>query len=172
MMTSRVTIFVGVMVLAAAQPSAVVAQEIYRWVDEQGVVHFSDTAPAGASGEVGTLTLDDSAPTHYDPEQDIYNIEATEQRMQALRDEMAAQRDARRERAAAQPPVVVQYPEQTHFGYANDYLYGYPRPPGGHPGKPPNRPRPEPPAPEDDTSTWRPPGQSAKRDGSPPQFRQ
>jgi hypothetical protein len=167
MMTSRVTIFVGVAVLAAAQPAP--AQEIYRWVDEQGVVHFSDTAPGGASGEISTLTLDGSPPAAYDPEQDIYNLAATGQRMQALRDEMAAQRDARRERAAAQPPVVVQYPEQQHSGYANGYLYGYPRPPGGHPGRPPFRPPHGPPPgtqpPVDETSTWRPPGR-------PSQFRQ
>jgi hypothetical protein len=150
-----------------AWPLALPAQQIYRWVDEQGVVHFSDTAPPGDSGEVSTLTLENTQPANYDPEQDIYNLEATEQRMQALRDELAAEREARRERAAAQPPVVAPYPEQPHYGYADDYLYGYPplypRPPGERPGRPPGGPphRPPPGAepPADDTSTWRPPGQ-------------
>jgi hypothetical protein len=160
----RAAILLVSVALAALQPAA--AQEIYRWVDEQGVVHFSDTAPAAASGEVSTLTLEDTTPANYDPEQDIYNLAATGQRMQSLREEMAAEREARRERAAAQPPAIVQYPEPQHYGYPYDYLYGYPplrpRPPGGPPGKPPDGLPPRPP-PADDTSTWRPPGQSDNR---------
>jgi hypothetical protein len=170
----RAAILIVSVALTALQSAA--AQEIYRWVDEQGVVHFSDTAPAAESGDVSTVTLDDTRPANYDPEQDIYNLEATEQRMQALRDELAAEREARRERAAAQPPVVVQYPEQQHYGYPYDYPYGYPRPPGGYPGKPPFRPPHRPPPgtepPADDTSTWRPPGQSGDRGGRRAQFRQ
>ena len=168
-MRAMILTAIGVALSAWTVPSP--AQEIYRWVDDQGVVHFSDTAPAAASGEVSTLTLQDTTPANYDPEQDIYNLEATAQRMQALRDELAAEREARRERAATQPPVVAQYPEQPHYGYADDYLYGYPplypRPPGGHPGRPPGGPphRPPPGAepPVDDTSTWRPPGQPGDR---------
>jgi Domain of unknown function (DUF4124) len=158
----RVSILFACAALFALRPAPATAQEIYRWVDEQGVVHFSDTAPVGESAEVSTLTLEDTRPANYDREEDVFNLEATEQRMQALRDELAAERAARRERAAARPPPVVQYPEQQHFGYSDDYLYGYPplypRPPGGRPGRPGNRPRPEPPPSDDDTSTWRPPG--------------
>lgn len=172
----RVAILFASAALFALRPAPVSAQQIYRWVDGQGVVHFSDTAPVGESGEVSTLTLENTRPASYDPEQDLYNLEATEQRMQALRDELAAEREARRERAAAQPPAVVPYPERQHYGYPYDYPYGYPplgpRPPGGHPGRPPNRPPPEPPASGDDTSTWRPPGQSGDRGVRPSQFRQ
>lgn len=145
------------------------AQQVYRWVDEQGVVHFSDTAPVGESGEVSTLTIPDSRPAGYDPQQDVFNIEATRERTQALREELQGQREARRERNAAQP-VVVQQPEQRNYGFPWDYPYGYPplrpRPPIGPGGKPPWRPpeRPRSEPPEDDTATWRPPGQPSRRD--------
>jgi hypothetical protein len=168
----RLSTLAGCVALLVLQSAPLAAQEIYRWVDENGVVNFSDRAPPAATANASSLTLQDSQPDNYDPEQDIYNLEATAQRMQALRDELAAEREARRARPTAQPPVVVQYPEQRHYGYPYDYPYGYPRPPGGQPGKPPNRPRPEPPAPEDDTATWRPPGQSGDRGGRPAQFRQ
>ena len=32
-------------------PLAAAAQGLYKWVDEKGVVHYSDTPPAGKSGE-------------------------------------------------------------------------------------------------------------------------
>jgi hypothetical protein len=109
----RASVLFACAALFALRLAPATAQEIYRWVDEQGVVHFSDIAPAGESAEVSTLTLEDTRPANYDPEQDIYNLEATEQRMHALRDELAAEREARRERAAAQTPAVVQYPSNS-----------------------------------------------------------
>jgi hypothetical protein len=50
----RAAILIVSVALTALQSAA--AQEIYRWVDEQGVVHFSDTAPV-AEGDVSTVTL-------------------------------------------------------------------------------------------------------------------
>jgi hypothetical protein len=165
----RVSILLACAALTIPAPAAA-AQEVYRWIDENGIVNFSDKAPPAAAANVSTLELEDTRSADYDPEQDLYNLEATAERMQALRDELAAEREARRERQAAQPPVVVQYQEPQHYGYPYDYPYGYPplypRPPGGRPGRPPDgppqRPPHEPPS-DDDTSTWRPPGQSANR---------
>jgi hypothetical protein len=48
-----------ILTLAAAGSNA--QQTVYKWVDEDGVVHFSDTAPAGAA-EVETKTLAASPP--------------------------------------------------------------------------------------------------------------
>jgi hypothetical protein len=136
---------------------AAAAQEVYRWVDEDGVVNFSDTAPASAESgaEVNTLTLQDTTPMNYDPEQDIYNVAAQAERMQALRAEMEKEREARLEQQQSAP----QQPASTSSSAVNyGYPYGYPaygRPPL-RPGRPPARP-PERPVPEPyDTSTLRP----------------
>ena len=147
-------------------PGAAEAQEVYRWVDENGVVNFSDRAPPAAeAADVGTLTLEDSRPAGYDPEQDVFNIEATAERTQARREALQQEREALRERQAAQP-VVVQYPEQSNHGYSWGYPYGYPplRPGGKPPFRPPHRPPPQPEPPADDTATLRPPGQPSRRD--------
>jgi hypothetical protein len=153
MTLSRKIIF---MALGGFMLNGVEAQEVYRWVDENGVVNFSDKAPvvATANAVVNTLTLQDSTPTDYDPEEDIYNVAAQAERMQALRDEMAKDREARREQQNSAPrQAVTPYQKGVNYGYP----YGYPVYP-----RPPLRPpaRPEPPAPEPyDTSTLVPPGQ-------------
>jgi hypothetical protein len=140
------------------------AQEVYRWVDEDGVVNFSDTVPGAAAGDVDTLQLEDTGPRDYDPEEDLYNVAEQAERMQTLRQEMAEAREARRERrqeTTRQP--AVQYPQGVRYGYP----YGYPaygRPPHRPPGKPPiggRPPRPEP----YETSTLRPPEQARNPDG-------
>jgi hypothetical protein len=135
------------------------AQEVYRWVDENGVVNFSDTMPqaadASASANVNTVTLEDTTPKDYDPEADIYNVTAQAERMQALRDQMEKDREARREqqsRAPQQP--AVQYERGVSYGYPYSFP-AYGRPPYRPPAKPPSRPVPEP----YETSTLRPPGQ-------------
>ena len=156
-------------VLAASSgfpPAAAEAQEVYRWVDENGVVNFSDRAPPDAAeAGVSTLTLEDSRPAGYDPEQDVFNIEATAERTQARREALQQEREALRERQASQP-VVVQYPEQSNTGYSWGYPFGYPPlgPGGKPPFRPPQRPPTQPEPPADDTSTWRPPGQPSRRD--------
>jgi hypothetical protein len=154
-MPKRITILIGLLAGAIAGGPAA-AQDIYRWVDEDGVVHFSDTAPGPVSGGVSTVTVEDMRSSDYDPEADIYNVAAQAERMQALREKMAKDREDRRERqrsaAAAQPPVQA----------SRSVGYGIPpwwwdRPGTGRPPKPE---RPEPPIPvPPPTSTLRPLGQ-------------
>ena len=118
------------------------AQEVYRWVDENGVVNFSDTAPASA-GDLNTVNLEDTSPRNYDPEEDLYNVAAQAERMQALREQMEKDREARRQQqASAAKQPVPQYPRAVNYGYP----YGYPvrpRPPAKPPiERPPARPEP------------------------------
>ena len=131
------------------------ATEVYRWVDEDGVVHFSQTAPDAAVSDVRRQVIENPVPTGYDPEQDIYDVAGQQERMQARRDALEREREARRERErqAAQRPVTSAPPPQ---GYP---VYGWP----GY--RPPNRPRPpieppiEPPVePDRPPATLRPPG--------------
>jgi hypothetical protein len=139
--------------LPAASP------EVYRWVDENGVVNFSQTAPTDVPGKVSTVELDAEAPD-YDPEQDIYNVAAQAERMQALREEMEQEREARREqRRNAPAPPVTEVQQGVNYGYPYGYPT-YPRPPA----RPPARPRPPVPEPYD-TSTLVPPGQRQDPNG-------
>jgi hypothetical protein len=131
------------------------AQEIYRWTDENGVVHFSDTAPGARSGPVSTVTVEDTRPSDYDPEADIYNMAAQAERMQARRDEIAQKREARLERqrdAARQQPAEQAQPVR----YAAPGWW-WDRPGYGKPPRPPERPKPPIPEPYP-TTTLRPPG--------------
>ena len=143
----RLHIFMALSLLAGGAPAA--AGEVYRWVDENGVVNFSDTAPGSAEtpAEVNRIELPDAAPRDHDPEQDIYNVAAQAERMQALRDEMEKEREARREqqRRAPQQPAA-QYPAGVNYGYPYSFpAYGRPPlRPGRPPARPPERPVPEP----------------------------
>ena len=131
------------------------AAEVYRWVDADGVVHFSDKAPPSGVAEFSRQDVVAEPPTGYDPDQDLYGVAAQQERMQALREDMERRREARREREAAAPapPAAAQSPAVSYP------LYPYP---GWRP-RPPRPPRPEPPIeppvePVPPTSTWKRPG--------------
>lgn len=145
-----------VMLIVLSLASAAAAQEVYRWVDENGVVNFSDTAPgaADASVNVNTVALEDTTPRDYDPEADIYNVAAQAERMQALRERMDRDREAlRKQQSSAPQQPAPQYQTGVNYGYP----YGYPVRP-----RPPIKPpiKPTPPLPEPyETSTLVPPSQ-------------
>lgn len=143
------------MLLPVLAASPVFATEVYHWVDENGVQHFSQSAPPGTVGDVKTMTLDDDAPASYDPDEDIYGVEAQAERMASIRKEMdekrKAEQDRRRNSRSRQPAVQYQYP--VNYGYGS-----YWRPP--YNPFPPERPQPpvvERPYP---TDTLRPPGRN------------
>jgi len=156
-----ITAAISAMLLGAAP---VAGQEIYRWVDANGTVNFSDTAPGAESAGISTVVLEDTRPADYDPEADIYDVAGQAERMQALRDELAHEREARRETertAAKTEPPSFDGPVQ--YGYPVGYPL-YPRPPMRPLAKPPSRPQPPRPDPYE-TSTLRPPGQAADSGG-------
>jgi len=118
------------LIAAAAALAAPVAsaETVHRWVDEDGVTHFSDTPPAaaGAAPEVETLSLPADFPEAEDTEATYYSVANQWQRMKAeraakeeralererLRTERAAAREAAAAAAASaaaanRPPVVV-----------------------------------------------------------------
>jgi hypothetical protein len=103
--------------LALLASSPVVATEIYHWVDENGVSNFSSTAPPGLAEEVSKMTLEDTTPPDYDPEEDRYGVAAQAERMASLREEMAEKREERRDRESK---PVQQQPVQ----YSDPYRYG------------------------------------------------
>ena len=151
MTTSRTTTVITLVLLATIAGTTLSANEIYHWVDENGVQNFSQTQPAGNTTGVSKMNLVDTTPADYDPEEDLYDVEAQAERMNALREDMEKRREAARERQrnAAQQPVI-QYRQPDRY-YSRPLLYPpiYPRPPH----------RPEPPiAVPYPTETLRPPG--------------
>lgn len=120
------------------------AQQVYKTVDENGVVSFSDTPPADEQ-EVEVLQID--APPAQAPEDHLEQLNA----MRETTDRMAADRREREKHRAelreinarsqqAAEPQVVEYRNTT------DYWPVYGAPVYGHPGRPPYRPgyRPKP----------------------------
>ena len=134
--------------LFASMP--VLATEVYHWVDENGVSHYSQNAPPGDVQGVSTMILEDTTPPDYDPEEDRYGVAAQAERMASLREEMAEKREAQleRQRNAPQQPVV-QYQQPYQYGYSPFWRPPYyPSPPL----------RPEPPIAPAPTFPFRPPG--------------
>lgn len=113
------------------------ATEIYHWVDENGVPHYSQYRPGDDTPNVSTKKLEDTTP---DQVEDVYNLEAHEKRMTAWREEREKERKETRERnkqAAQQQPIKHSEP---YRDYSRSFWYPpiYNRPPH----RPPNRPQP------------------------------
>jgi hypothetical protein len=117
------------------------ADQIYRWTDADGVVHFNQTPPpAGRPAE--RVVIEDSRPSDFDPEADIFGVAEQQARMQALREDMAERRAAALERkreAEARTPPPAQ-PEPPAWP-AYRWPVFWPRPPRPQPPiAPPQRP--------------------------------
>lgn len=104
-----------------------VAVEIYHWVDEDGVMHFSEWAPNISTVEVSRLTVTNSNPPDYDPHEDQYSIPSQAERTNVRWSELRRQRDERREqrleaaeRASRLAPTAYEPDEH----YASSVWYG------------------------------------------------
>jgi len=99
--------------------SAAWAYEVYHWVDENGVAHYSQNKPPDHVGGVRKLQLEDTTPPDFDPDEDRYGVEKQAERMAELRDDMQKRREEARERqrSAPQPPVVIY--QQPYQPYSN-----------------------------------------------------
>jgi len=113
------------------------ATEIYHWVDENGVSHFSQYQPGNDTQNVSKKKLEDTTP---DQVEDVYNLEAHEKRMAEWREEREQERKETRERkkqAAQQQPIKHSEP---YNDYSRSFWYPpiYNRPPH----RPPHKPQP------------------------------
>lgn len=135
---SRYACLLGLLVAGGAPARA---DQIYRWTDAEGVVHFSQTPPPAAR-PVETVEIEDTRPSDYDPEADIYGVAEQQARMHALREDMAEKRAAALERkreAAARTPPPVQ-PEPPAWPVYRWPLFWPPPPRPQPPIAPPQRP--------------------------------
>ena len=114
---------------------AVAGTDVYHWVDENGVSHFTQSAPSAEVAGVRKMTVQDSAPPDYDPEEDRYGVAQQQERMAALREEMKEKREAeqKRKRDAAARQPQVQYVDRYNTGSFWNYPYYRPRPPQPRP---------------------------------------
>ena len=137
MNTGRTSTIIFLASLAFMISGKSVAQEIFHWIDEDGVPNFSQERPAGNVDGLNRMYLEDTSPTDHDPDEDIYGIEEQAERMQALREDMEKRRQENRERGkyVVQQPVQ-QYRDPYQF-YSRRLWYPplYPKPP--HRPKPP-----------------------------------
>jgi len=137
MTTYRTTIISTLAALAVFSCTQLLATEIYSWVDENGVQHFTQYRPGGDTPNVSTQQLEDTAPPGDGQPEDVYNLEEHEKRMAAWREEREQNRKDARESKQQAPQQQVRYPEQN-----NRYIRPYWYPPiyGRPPVKPPPKP--------------------------------
>lgn len=121
-----------------AQPAGA---QLYRWVDERGVVNYGDTPPANAR-QVTPLNPDKSGvsvvPGLSREEMDRAKKSAEQARIERLEREVDALREQNRTRPTPPPPPPA---AETYV----PYYYDGRLPP--RPKPPPRPPRPEPPGP-------------------------
>jgi len=135
MNTFRVTRIVTLAALLVITGTKVLASEIYHWVDENGVQHFSQYKPAGDVPNVSQQVLKDATPPG--DGEDVYNVEEHEKRMAAWREERDKKREEARERNSKQQPIKYRESEREYGrGYWYPPVYGRP------PYKPPQKPIP------------------------------
>ena len=119
----RNSLFVlNVVVFFSAWQSVASASEIYRWVSDDGVVHFSDTRPANRTS-VTTLRLRETNAKNYDPSTDPYSILNQAKRISQswMEHEMA-----RREREKEQLEEADNgrpYQQSATYSYTYSYTY-------------------------------------------------
>ena len=112
------------------------ASDIYHWVDENGVSHYSQYQPGDDTPNVSTQKLENTAPPGNGEVEDVYNVAAHEKHMAEWREDRDNKRAdvrARNEQAARQHSTRNSESYSTDSG---SYLY----PPIF--GRQPVRPRP------------------------------
>lgn len=112
------------------------AEEVFRWTDDDGVVHFSQWMPNDIDG-VTRFAMRRSLTDEYDPHEDPYSIRNQAERMRETwkkTEERREDREQRHEEAAeraARQPVIEYYPY--YVPYPNYYIPPVIRPPIHHP---------------------------------------
>jgi len=97
------------------------ATEIFQWIDDEGVVHFSDTRPE-SDVAVKALHVNKSTPADYDPQDDPYSILNQAARMNRSWAELEKIRDERAEKRREEAERNRRYVEL----YEPDFYYQRP----------------------------------------------
>lgn len=136
MKTMPTLIVAYILLISMIASAAAESVEVYHWVDENGVAHYSQEKPADAAPGIKKIQLEDTRPADFDAEEDRYGVEEQAMRMAELRQGMQQRREEARERQrnTPQPPVIIY--QQPYQSWSNR-LWVPPLYPG-----PPVRPKP------------------------------
>ena len=127
-MKRKSILLASLLVAICTSTSFVNAQELYKWVDEQGVTHYADALPE-AKVEHQLFRFADYQHTD-NPSDDYYSIQNQLKRLQESRAEALKQKQQAAEiRAAKYPPkqeviVTSLEPQQRYYSPAY-YPYGF-----------------------------------------------
>ncbi len=123
---------VAVLVLLSACAASANASEIYQWMDEDGVVHFSDTRPEDGA-VVTRLRFQEMNPSDYDPFEDPYSIRNQAERTNATWTELEKAREARQEKRREEAERNLRYapaPYDPYLYYSRPAYFSF-----AHPGR-------------------------------------
>jgi len=135
--TKRIIVLAFLLVIAGTN---IGASEIYQWVDENGVSHFSQQPPSKDTQDVSTRKIIETTPAVGGEAEDIYDTKAHEERMAEWRKQREQERkDARdrRDQDARKQPTYQQPESYGRRPYIYPPIY---RPPVRPPGRPPYNP--------------------------------
>lgn len=127
MRASSKAIVCGLSVLMLLTSATVLAGDVYHWVDEDGVAHYSQWPPQEGEQETTRIGLSRSGMGDYDPTEDPYSVLNQAQRIHAfwtqLRQRREAEQQEKAERVASSiPPYREHDPYIVHRVYAPYYL--------------------------------------------------
>jgi len=116
------------------------ATEIYKWVDAEGVTHFSQVPPPDDVPELGTIQIDTTNPEDWDPEDYDHSIlnqaRRTDERLAAA-EEVEREENEQLAGAEASWPPPYYYPPDRYAYYPP--IVSRPRHRYGHGSRPPGR---------------------------------
>ncbi|HEY5738483.1 MAG TPA: DUF4124 domain-containing protein [Gammaproteobacteria bacterium] len=127
------------LLLPAAMALEVQAQTVNKWVDDEGVTHFSDQKPAGSDADVREIEIPKGSVSQFDAREVNERVNSVlqqlEQDRKAREAEAAARIRVREEEQALELEAVVEENKQKKKKKRNRPYYGpYPKPlPGPFP---------------------------------------
>ena len=111
--------------IAAICAGPSLADEVFTWTDDEGVVHFSQWAPKHSVGVTTLITASNNA-ADYDPESDPYSIQNQAARMNETWSKIEARKAERRKRREEAEERVARLQPPSY--YYPPYPYSYYRP--------------------------------------------
>ena len=120
----RDTFLSATVLLALLLSTGARAADVFRWVDANGVTHYSDTPPKDGE-EVQSLRVNDSNPPGYDPADDPYSIVNQAKRMNEKWSALAKEKEERAAERQESTRYVVHHAPEYHDGWRYSYWPGY-----------------------------------------------
>lgn len=99
------SLILAVSLIAALLPASAAAFEIYKWVDENGVVHYSESRPEKPAVPVETLYIESTNPPGFDPADYYWSITNQAER---ISEEWSAIQEQRAEDEALERAIAAE----------------------------------------------------------------